>query len=316
MSALSRSWILLAALLAISVSGPGPAFADTAEQTFEIAVPKATLTVSFTPDAFRLDRKHFLDWIADSANTVAIFYDRFPLNKTRVRLVPADGKGVKGGQAFGEGGGFIRVIVGRESDRQDLEKDWVMVHEMVHLAFPRLNRRHNWLAEGLAVYVESVARLQTGDLAPGFVWRGFALGMRNGLPEEGDRGLDHTPTWGRTYWGGALFCLVADIRIQERTGGTRTLRHALRAVLSAGGNYETHWPIEKALALGDAATGTTVLMDLYEAWRATPVAPDLTELWQQLGVEVVGRTARFDDTATLAPIRKRIGERQEPARRQ
>jgi L-lactate permease len=25
----------------------------------------------------------------------------------------------------------------------------------------------------------------------------------------GDQGLDHTPTWARTYWGGALFWMMA-----------------------------------------------------------------------------------------------------------
>jgi len=28
-----------------------------------------------------------------------------------------------------------------------------------------------------------------------------------------DRGLDHTHTWGRTYWGGALFCLPRRVEI-------------------------------------------------------------------------------------------------------
>ena len=38
-----------------------------------------------------------------------------------------------------------------------------------------------------------------------------------GLPEPGDEGLDYTHTWGRTYWGGATFCLLADVRIRRET---------------------------------------------------------------------------------------------------
>jgi hypothetical protein len=39
-----------------------------------------------------------------------------------------------------------------------------------------------------------------------------------GEPGPGDGGLDDTDSWGRTYWGGALFCLLADVRFRERTG--------------------------------------------------------------------------------------------------
>ena len=56
--------------------------------------------------------------------------------------------------------------------------------------------------KGLATYVESIARAQAGELGVEQVWAGFVKGMPNGLPQSGDRGLDHTHTWGRTYWGG------------------------------------------------------------------------------------------------------------------
>ncbi len=304
----SRPFCLAVVLLCHFVIWPSFSLAQAPIETIELTVPQGSLTVRFAPQAFTIERKDLLDWIRRSARSVALYYGRFPLSNAVIHVVSVDGTGVKGGRAFGENGGLIRVFLGRESDHQALLDDWVMVHEMIHLAFPRLIRRHNWLSEGLAVYVESVARLQAGDLGAGFVWRGFAEGMKNGLPQEGDLGLDFTPTWGRTYWGGAIYCLVADIEIQKRTDGAQTLRDALRGVLAAGGNFETEWPIEKALAAGDGATGTTVLSDLYQAWKATPVDPGLPALWQALGVRVVGKSARFDDTASLASIRKRIGE--------
>ena len=58
--------------------------------------------------------------------------------------------------------------------------------------------------------------------------------MPKGLPAAGDRGLDYTPTWGRTYWGGALFCLLADIDIRKRTSNRFGLQDALRAIVAAG----------------------------------------------------------------------------------
>ena len=131
-------------------------------------------------------------------------------------------------------------------------------------------------------------------------------GMPNGLPEPGDRGLDFTHTWGRTYWGGALFCLLADVEIRKRTENRRGLEHALRGILSAGGSIESEWALSRALATADRAAGVTVLEDLYANMRAAPAAPDLDRLWHELGVERRAGTLVFDDSAPLAAIREAI----------
>src|SRR5207342_3197552 len=95
------------------------------------------------------------------------------------------------------------------------------------------------------------------------MWRGLAEGLPQGLPRPGDGGLDGTRAWGRTYWGGALFWLLADVEIREKTGNRRGLEDALRGVLKAGGNIGVSWPIDRALAAGDRATGVNILRDLY-----------------------------------------------------
>jgi hypothetical protein len=58
--------------------------------------------------------------------------------------------------------------------------------------------------------------------------------------------------------------------------------------------------------VGDKATGTTVLTDLYAKMGAKPYAPDLDALWRDLGVSVKDRRAAFEDGARLAPIRRAI----------
>ena len=284
-----------------------PSAAKTTYAPAELNVHGATLHVRFGDADFALDRQAILDWVSGSARAVSVYYGRFPVSQTRIFIQPVPGKGVKGGKAFGKGTTRMRVSLGIASDKQDLQRDWVMVHEMTHLAFPLLAQRHDWLSEGLAVYVESIARLQAGDLSEEFVWRGFVRGMEHGVPRTGDKGLDFTPTWGRTYWGGAIYCLLADLDIRKRTGGTKTLQDALRGVLAVGGNFESFWTIRKALRAADAATGETALMDLYEAWRATSVDPKLEDLWKRLGVRLEGRKVTFDDTAPLAETRKLIG---------
>ena len=124
-----------------------------------------------------------------------------------------------------------------------------------------------------------------------------------GLPEPDDRGLDITHTWGRTYWGGALYCLLADVGIRKATDNRNGLREALRAINAAGGNITAEWPLPRALEIGDRATGVTVLSDLYREMGSSPFPVDLAALWKQLGVQRNGDRIAFDDRAPLAAIR-------------
>ena len=141
---------------------------------------------------------------------------------------------------------------------------------------------------------------------PARVWGDLVRGLPKGLPRTEDRGLDHTHTWGRIYWGGALFFLLADIEIHQRTHNQHSLQDALRAINAAGGNIAKDIPLDRVFQIGDAATGVPVLTELYQRMEATPVDVDLTDLWQRLGVEVHDGAITFNDQAPLATIRRAI----------
>jgi predicted metalloprotease with PDZ domain len=178
---------------------------------------------------------------------------------------------------------------------------------MVHLAFPSVPQRHHWIEEGLATYVEPIARARAGNLTQEKIWGDMVEGMPQGLPKTGDRGLDFTHTWGRTYWGGALFCLLADVEIRKRTGNRMGLEGGLRGILKSGGSIEVEWPLNRALRAADQATGVPVLQEMYDKTSATPVAPDLDKLWKDLGIIYDRDKVTFDDSAPLAAVRKAIG---------
>jgi hypothetical protein len=277
---------------------------DRLPQT-RLLVAGSAIDVGFAPGAMRLPKDELLAWVRRSAESVTVYYGTFPVARTRLLVVPVDGDRVRSGTTWGYQGNAIRVIVGRDSDDAALRRDWVMVHEMIHLALPQLDRRHNWLAEGISVYVESIARVQSGDLDERQIWRDFATAMPKGLPADGDRGLDFTPTWGRTYWGGAIFCLQADIELRRRTAGKFGLQDALKGILALGG-HEQDRTIAEVLEAGDRATGTTVLADLYREMGDKPVVVDLEGIWRQLGVELAGTSVTLDETAPAAAIRRAI----------
>ena len=99
--------------------------------------------------------------------------------------------------------------------------------------------------------------------------------MPKGLPRPKDRGLDYTHSWARTYWGGALFCLVADVEIRKRSENRFGLQDALRAILEDGCTLDHRWQIRDAMRSGDRSTRLAVLSESYEQWRATSVWVDL-----------------------------------------
>jgi hypothetical protein len=136
------------------------------------------------------------------------------------------------------------------------------------------------------------------------VWYEFLTMIQNGLPQAGDRGLDRTRTWGRVYWGGALFCLLADLEIRERSKNAHSLDDALRGILRAGGDDAARWTMDYAFEQGDRATGVPVLRELYARMAFAPLPVDLDAIWKKLGVAIRGRDVVYDDTAPLADIRK------------
>lgn len=223
-------------------------------------------------------------WFGLAESALLDAYGRLPLPWTAVFLVPTGRRaGILFGSTRGGGGAAIVALLGRTVADQDIEADWILTHELLHTALPDLDQKHHWLEEGLPTYLEPLLRLREGRMAPADYWRDLEAKLPQGLPRAGDRGLDRTPTWGRIYWGGALFCFVADLRIREASGGRTTLLTALRAIL-AGGGIEGHADIEEVLARGDAALPKPVLRPLYRAWADAPDTVDLGAIWRRLGL--------------------------------
>lgn len=213
------------------------------------------------------------------------------------------GQGPTRGETLGAGGPAILVRVGEHANTRE---DWVVTHEMLHVNFPDLGREHAWLTEGLATYVEPIARARVGLIDAQRVWRDLIEGLPQGLPEKDDKGLESTHTWGRTYWGGALFCLKADLMIRERTSNIRSLDDVLWAIARRGAFVQSHWEISQVLDAGDRATGTQVLHELYAQMALRPGTVNLAQLFRSLGVSIQGNSIAFHDDAPLAKIRGEI----------
>jgi hypothetical protein len=276
-----------------------------------VDVARGHIGIEFDRGDYSVGAPALCNWIARASLAVAGYFGRFPVDDVRLVLRVVNGAGVRGGTTYGharDGQPLIVIRLGRDTSSAQLTNDWELTHEMVHLSVPSVPRNSHWLEEGIATYVEPIARAQRGELSDVRIWADMLHGMPKGLPGETDRGLDHTPTWGRTYWGGALFCLLADVQIRTQSHNRKGLQDALRGVLDAGGSIRDDWPVERILAAGDQATGTTVLLDLYHRLMDAPgpSAAELDALWQALGVRVQDDSARLVDDAPLAATRRAI----------
>ncbi|WP_394832858.1 hypothetical protein LVJ94_40790 [Pendulispora rubella] len=272
----------------------------------EVHIGDTSLKVAIVPGRFRASDAVLTEWITRSTGAVRDYFGAFPMEGTLYAVLPRSGDSVGFGRASaGAGGGSILIDVGRETDEAELRRDWVAVHETLHFAMPSLAREHIWAEEGLATYLEPIVRRRAGLTSDEDLWRQFYEMMPNGLPRAGDRGMDNTHTWGRIYWGGAIFWLVADVEIRKRTQNAHSLRDAVRAILRAGGNNSEMWEASRMWDEGDRATGTHVLRDLAASMGSQPGSVDLAGLFRELGVSATA----LDDSAPRAALRKAITAR-------
>ena len=283
------------------------------QMTSSMLIGNARIDIRIEENTIRIPAEDILHWVKSAAESVTAYYGRFAVPQVLIRITPFKGRGVHNGVTFGDRGGRILIRVGDKTSPSEFASDWMLTHEMVHLAFPSVEDKHHWIEEGIATYVEPIARIQTENFKAEEMWLDLVRDMPQGLPQPGDRGLDHTHSWGRTYWGGALFCLLADVEIRRQTNNEKGLEHALRGILEAGGDIRKKWNLEDALRVGDRSVGVNILEPLYERMKDNPVAVDLERLWMQLGVQSDGTSVRFDDNATLAAVRRAITVRESVA---
>src|SRR5580704_15310018 len=203
---LSLGWILSIACVRAS------------DMTSTLIIGGSRIDVTIESGEWKLSQAELIHWVQLAGEAVATYYGHSPVPHLVIRITPFDGRGVRHGTTWGrDGGGLIKIGVGAQTQPAELAEDWMLTHEMVHLAFPSVADEHHWIEEGIATYVEPIARVRAKHLDATEMWRELVRDMPKGLPAPGDRGLDHTHTWGRTYWGGALYCFLADIDIHRQT---------------------------------------------------------------------------------------------------
>jgi len=223
-------------------------------------------------------------WLRRAAETVASVGERFPRDRLHAVIVPVDTSGppVLFGMVRRGGGASVLLFPALGAPTDELESDWVAVHELSHLWLPLLRGRDRWLSEGIATYLQEVLRARCGLQSSDRAWQrlreGFERGRKSGtgrtLREE-SRDMHRTGAYQHVYWAGAAFALEADLRLRKQSDGTTTLLSALR---DAHADWvETPRPIRASLLLNalDAASSSELFESLGSRYADSVRFPDV-----------------------------------------
>ncbi|MGE0323155.1 MAG: hypothetical protein AB7S68_12670, partial [Polyangiaceae bacterium] len=251
------------------------------------ACEKGTLEVVSLPRLVQSPASHreFLAWVQRSATSVSKFWHGFPVQHASLFLIPVRNRDdVIFGKVLPASAPAIALLVGEEATQEQLDDDWVLVHELFHLGVPSFSGEGKWFDEGLATYYEPVIRARAGNKSELEVWNEFAHQMWKGLDAMRSTGLEGTQDYDAVYWGGALVCLLADLDARRQSGGRHGLEDGLREVLRQGGQASDVWALADVMKVVDQSLGAPILQRLNDRYGTRGSAVDLRRLLKDLGV--------------------------------
>ncbi|MGE0191011.1 MAG: hypothetical protein AB7T63_03125 [Planctomycetota bacterium] len=263
----------------------------------------------------RATRAGIEGWLRAAARAVAGLHGRFPVPQVRVVVKPGGTSRdpVIFGQAVRREEERLDLILCRTATDDELPGEWIAIHEMTHLAFPRIDRTDAWINEGFVTYYQEVLRTRAGFqsepegwgmLADGFA-RGATRGSGRSLAEE-SRLMQRTHGYWRVYWGGAAMALDMDLELRRRTGGKRTLDDVVTWWWRAFGARRG---ATRGLELIDAADrwlGAAILRPLADRHLARVEFADVRELFGRIGLAPRGNDVVYLDQGPLIRERTRI----------
>ncbi|NOJ96838.1 hypothetical protein HMI51_28345 [Corallococcus coralloides] len=227
-------------------------------------------------------------WLEQAGREVVTVRKSFPYPRVTVRVVPVPGDDTPGvfGMTLWSSPPSIAILVGQDATAASLAKDWVAVHEMLHLTHPALVPRVAWLTEGLATYYTELARVRSGRQTAPQAWQELANGFARGRAAARSRPMQEVVAEGRNfmgiYWTGALFALHLDVELRRVTHGRARLEDVLELLATRG-------PTATLETFGEAVD-TVAGQPLFDALLARhlprPAFAELNPLLEDLGVRI------------------------------
>jgi hypothetical protein len=252
----------------------------------QVSLQDAVLEVAVLGHFTHLDDARVCHWLKRTADEVLTVRRAFPYPRITVRVIPVPGREGPGlfGMVLWSSPPSISLLVGQDATEASFERDWVALHEMLHLAHPAILPRVPWLSEGLATYLTEMAQVRSGRQSARRAWGELVDGFARGRDVAKARTMkevvadsDFSPG---TYWTGALFALHLDVEIRRVTGNRRHLEDVLEG-LAARGSTSTFGAFGVAV---DEVAGRPLFDALLARHLERPAFVEQEGLLQALGV--------------------------------
>ncbi|WP_233602183.1 hypothetical protein [Corallococcus sp. CA047B] len=254
----------------------------------EANVGDAVLEVALLGRFPSLSDAEVCDWLAQAAREVNTVRRTFPHPRITVRVVPVPGAEEPAlfGMVQWSSPPSISILVGQDTTAEALRRDWIAVHEMLHLTHPTLMPRVAWLTEGLATYYTEVARARSGRQTPRQAWQELTDGFARGQSAAGSRTMAEVVAregdWRGVYWTGAFFALRLDLELRRVTHNRARLEDVLELLATQG-------PTSSLAGFGaavDTVAGEPLFDALLSHQLSVPAFSDLGTLLDRLGVRI------------------------------
>nr|WP_246357488.1 hypothetical protein [Pyxidicoccus fallax] len=250
-------------------------------------LPDAVLDVAILGRFTRLEDAAVCAWLRQAGEEVRTVRRAFPYPRVSVRVIPVPGR--RGSSLFGmvlwSSPPSISILVGQDAEASAFERDWVAVHELLHLAHPVLIPRVPWLSEGLATYYTEVARARSGRQSAERAWAELVDGFERGRARAGERTMEEAVAGSDfalpVYWTGALFALHLDVELRRVTGNERRLEDVLE-LLAERGSTSTFGAFSAAV---DSVAGRPLFDALLARHLPRPAFAEMEALLEALGVK-------------------------------
>ena len=279
------------------VHAPGPAAFDRPGRDGPV---RSEIQIAVLDDGFRMTDVDIAHWIESFAGYVARFWAGFPTDSLLVSISPGGRLRDPFGRVRGGGGATVSLRLSTEETPAFLhERDWVLTHELIHLAAPFTRGQPPWLMEGMATYLEPIILALAGVRTRDAVWAEWLRAMPGGALGIATEGLSGR---GGAYWTGALALLLTHKEIAEG-GSADGLVRCFRAIRRHLGDASARAPRELLIRVCDRALGQPFLANVANRLD-DPTIIDMPTLWRSLGVS--GDAAGIAYSETGAATRARM----------
>ncbi|MFQ5983770.1 MAG: hypothetical protein ACE5KS_10415, partial [Woeseiaceae bacterium] len=286
----------------------------------EVGVPGAVLRISLLKAKDGMDTDAITNWLRATATDVSLTYGRFPNPSPQVVVVPVGGgrdkhqSAVPFGRVIRDGGETVQFFIDQRRPIEAFLEDWTATHEFSHLMLPYLRKQQKWIAEGFAQYYQNVLLARSGTYDELTAWQKLYEGFERGRqsrpelsPNEAAAGDVRTGLM-KVYWSGAALALMADVQLREQSGGDVTLDLVLDRLQACCLPSDSVWSGPGLFEKLDSLSSYPVFMPLYRRYADTAGFPDVSPLFDRLGLSVSNGKVRIRRHAELADIRLAITE--------